>query len=354
MKILLLADSDHTNTLNWAQHMASPLGHEVHVASFHAASRTVEGLHLHSLEGGRTGKGAFLLGAGAAGSLVERLRPDLLIGYRLTSYAYLAARTGFHPLVVAAQSQRAAGWKWGLRKPVQWLAAIHAVKKADLVLVWADHMRDDVLRLGAAKGKIVNIPRGVRLELFPFRPKPPSPESYTIITTRGLMKTYDLHLAIEAVAALRDRIDGIRLLMAGDGPYRESLEALVRERDVEDLVEFTGRVEYTALKDHLARADLYLSTVPEDGVSSSLLEAMASGVRPLTTDIHANRMWEDRGCRISFFRPGDAGDLARRIEECRHLRSGSRQDLQGNRSIVEQEACWDTNLQAIDAKLTSL
>ena len=55
--------------------------------------------------------------------------------------------------------------------------------------------------------------------------------------------------------------------------------------------------------------------MPEDGVSSSLLEAMAVGVFPIVSDIKANRYWAEKGCSMIFFKESSADDLAKAISE---------------------------------------
>src|SRR5204863_7768121 len=41
----------------------------------------------------------------------------------------------------------------------------------------------------------------------------------------------------------------------------------------------------------LANSDLYISLIETDGVSASLLEAMATGILPIVPDHPANRFW---------------------------------------------------------------
>lgn len=354
MKICFFADCNHPNTLNWARYFARELAHEVHIFSFNKPVEYDDNLTVQTLGSHRIGKLRYLIAGLEFRQRVRDLQPDVLIGYRLTSYAYVAARTGFRPLVVAAQSQKAAAWKFGLRKPIQGLTARYAVRKADLVLTWAKHMEEDAVNLGAKREKVLTIPRGVQLELFPFEPKRRSDTGFVLITTRALVKSYDLDLAVRAVARLQDRIPGIRLRMLGDGPFREQLEILAHGLGVASRVEFRGGVPYNEVHKELRGADLYLSTVPEDGVSSSLLEAIASGLPSLVADIGANRIWEEYGCNITFFKPGSVESLVHGIFDCYYNKDQENSTLIQNRRIVEKRACWKKNMLVIEKALKAL
>jgi glycosyltransferase involved in cell wall biosynthesis len=281
------------------------------------------------------------------------INPDILIGYRLTSYAYIAAKTGFHPFVAVAQSQKAAGEHRVIRKPLQWLAARYAVRAADLALAWAPHMKNDILSLGGSDTKIVVVPRGVDLRLFASGWNGSRNETINIITTRGLNPGYNLSVVLQAVEKLKDTIDVVYTVI-GDGSERDNLMRFARDLRIEKHVKFVGRVTYEEISDYLAEADIYVSPVPEDGVSSSLLEAMAAGLFPVVSDIEANRHWADKGCKLMLFDPFNPDELAINILKFLKNREYYERSLKSNRKIVEIEANWQKNMKIIEEKLLQL
>ena len=83
-----------------------------------------------------------------------------------------------------------------------------------------------------------------------------------------------------AVRAAREA--GVTLLVVGDGPLRQEVERTAGAR---------GRVlgQRGDVPRLLAAADFYVSTSRREGLSLSLLEAMATGLAPIVTDLPENR-----------------------------------------------------------------
>jgi glycosyltransferase involved in cell wall biosynthesis len=73
------------------------------------------------------------------------------------------------------------------------------------------------------------------------------------------------------------------MVLVGDGPCRESLEKLARELGISDSVEFVG--EKKDAWPYYAAMDIFMSTSHSEGMSQSILEAMASGKAIIATDV---------------------------------------------------------------------
>jgi len=81
---------------------------------------------------------------------------------------------------------------------------------------------------------------------------------------------------LRALPVMLAQRPGCRLIFAGDGPRRRELEELARSLKIESRVIFAGFVEEVA---QVYRAlDVFLFPALEEGLGSSLLEAMAHGV----------------------------------------------------------------------------
>ena len=83
-----------------------------------------------------------------------------------------------------------------------------------------------------------------------------------------------------------------RLTLVGDGPDRQRLEALVRERSCEDIVSFAGQLDRRALSRQLSQADLCVhSSLTEAAAGAKAwLDAMAHGLPVLACEI-SNARW---------------------------------------------------------------
>jgi phosphatidylinositol alpha-1,6-mannosyltransferase len=90
---------------------------------------------------------------------------------------------------------------------------------------------------------------------------------------------------IRALPALRRRVPGAALLIAGDGPDRDRLHRLAREHDVVEHVVFTGPVAHEEIPAHHAALDVFALPcrtlgrgLDVEGLGIVLLEASACGV----------------------------------------------------------------------------
>ncbi|WP_152650268.1 glycosyltransferase family 4 protein [Demequina aestuarii] len=98
---------------------------------------------------------------------------------------------------------------------------------------------------------------------------------------------------------------GWRLLVAGDGSERASLERLAA---TEPSVTFLGAID--TVPDLMARASLLLAPTPREGLGISVLEAMSHGVAVVATDAGGHRETVGSVPGAALFPPGDAGAAA--------------------------------------------
>ena len=89
------------------------------------------------------------------------------------------------------------------------------------------------------------------------------------------------HLTIDAVAGL----EGVHLLIAGQGPERGALEARIEGLGVGDRVKLVGSLPHTALADFYGAADLSVLASSREGWANVLLESMACGTPVVATSV---------------------------------------------------------------------
>ncbi|MCZ7566031.1 MAG: glycosyltransferase family 4 protein [Burkholderiales bacterium] len=123
------------------------------------------------------------------------------------------------------------------------------------------------------------------VDLTRFFPEPRGNRSPHLVVTRNLEEIYDLPTAIRAFTRVRAVSPAARLTIAGTGPCRTALENLCARLGVADAVSFAGRVENEAIPALYRSADLMLNPSTVDNMPISLLEAMASGVPVVSTDV---------------------------------------------------------------------
>jgi glycosyltransferase involved in cell wall biosynthesis len=339
MRIAFLADGGHPNCFRWAEHYAA-LGARVAVFGFCHRQGTDSGVEYHRLQAPFSrSKLRYLFSAGAARRAVGAWRPDILLGYRLVSYGSVAARTGIRPLVLAAQGQNLV--PPGSPPISPWLVR-HALRRADLVHAWSEAMAGKMVEFGADRERIVIRPRGV---ILGDRGAPVGRSDHPVLlSSRQLEPYYNQRLLVETMPAVLRKDPEAELVLCGTGSDEGYLRRRAEELGIASRVRFAGFLGRDELEEELGRAWIYLSAVPTDGVSASLLEAMERGCYPIVVDNESNRAWiggEEQG---GLFPAGDAGALERAILDT--LESRERRDRAGeiNRRIVLEKADYEKNI----------
>jgi glycosyltransferase involved in cell wall biosynthesis len=82
---------------------------------------------------------------------------------------------------------------------------------------------------------------------------------------------------VPAIAALRERLPGVRALILGDGPDRPLVQQEVREHGLQDVIEVPGFVSTEEVQDAIARALCMLLPSRREGYGLVVVEAAASG-----------------------------------------------------------------------------
>jgi glycosyltransferase involved in cell wall biosynthesis len=186
---------------------------------------------------------------------------------------------------------------WAVRPIVQRAAAL-AVPSRFLQGVFG--------RFGMAATIVPNI-----IDLTRFQPGPPrGGRNVHLIVTRNLEPLYDNATAIRALALVREEEPDARLTIAGEGPLRRALEQLAMELGVADAVRFCGRVDHAEIPALYASADICLNPSLADNMPNALLEALASGVPVVSTNVGGVPYLVEHERTALLVKAGDASSMA--------------------------------------------
>jgi len=117
------------------------------------------------------------------------------------------------------------------------------------------------------------------------------------------------HLGVfRAVDQVRRQGLDVAIALAGDGPLRDELEKAARDLGIDDRVHFLGNVKqidvfYSAL-------DVFVLNSHSEGMSNTVLEAMASGLPVVATAVGSNPELVVEGRTGLLVPPGDVASLA--------------------------------------------
>ncbi|MDE7268395.1 MAG: glycosyltransferase, partial [Lachnospiraceae bacterium] len=104
-----------------------------------------------------------------------------------------------------------------------------------------------------------------------------------VIVAAGRLDENKNHaMLIHAFAKIAGEYPEMRLAIYGDGPLREELLALVREKNLEERVTLPGNIDNVA--EMVGRAKIFTLTSNTEGMPNSIIEAMVLGTPVIATD----------------------------------------------------------------------
>ncbi|ELY54941.1 LPS biosynthesis protein [Natronococcus amylolyticus DSM 10524] len=150
------------------------------------------------------------------------------------------------------------------------------------------------------------------------------------------------HFLIDAFARIADSYPERNLVLVGDGPQREELEALAHEEGVADRVEFLGEVPNEQIPAVVGEADVFALPSLAEGMPRTVLEALACETPVVTTDLKQLRpLVEDVGRLVPAESPGTLADALADLlamDADKRDRMGTR----GRERILEKYSWRDT------------
>ena len=234
-----------------------------------------------------------------AGALRRRQPAGLLSAFPHSNVAAVAAHawsgvdcacvlTEHAPLShqIAAQG----GWRYRALPPlVRW-----AYRRADAVVAVSDGVRQDLARLVGPGLRLHTIANPVldAVEVFdlPNRPNPPTPlhpwlqdpRLQVVLSVSRLVSEKDIPTLLHAFAQLHHQQPHTRLLVAGDGPERAALQALIHHLGLGLVAALPGRI--SAPRRWMQRAAVFALASRFEGFGNVLVEALASNTPVVATD----------------------------------------------------------------------
>ena len=158
-------------------------------------------------------------------------------------------------------------------------AAWPIVRLADLVTVPSAYLE----RCFAARTIACRVvPNLVDLQRFKYRRRQPG--NAHLLVNRNLEPMYNVEMALRAFEIVKQQFPDARLDVVGSGSQENSLRKWVAEHRLEG-VAFHGAIAHERMPEFLDQADVLLNPTLVDNLPISLLEAFASGVPVVTTNV---------------------------------------------------------------------
>lgn len=146
---------------------------------------------------------------------------------------------------------------------------------------------------------------------------------------------------------------GLRLVIVGDGPTRAECQKLVNDVGLSAQVHFAG--DRSDTPDWLRTFDVFVLASLGEGISNTILEAMASGLPIVATRVGGTPELIEEGISGLMWIPEDADTLTKILTDYAHDPARREREGKAARTRIENEFSWDkaaAAYQAIYEKLT--
>jgi len=171
------------------------------------------------------------------------------------------------------------------------------IKKADVITVISKYLADFAKRFNK-KAPLHVIPNGVDIEKFSqtfsygelleLKDKLNiKPDEKIIITISRLVYKNNIANLIRAFKKIQEKhqVQSLKLLIIGAGPLKKELERITDELGISGKVIFCGEVANDDLPKYLAISSVFCRPSLSEGLGTAFLEAMASGVPIVGTNV---------------------------------------------------------------------
>ena len=352
MKICFLGDGNSIHIRRWLDFFHHR-GHEVHLITFSE-------VNLNHIIVHKTGNfnidingnnWKYIYSTMEIKKLIKKINPQIINAHFVTSYGFIAALAGAKPLVVSA---------WGTdilvtpnRNKVYKAITKYALNKAKLVTSDSSFMSEAIHVL--TNTEVLTVPMGVESSLC-YEDRKESADEIRILSLRTVNKNSNIHIIVKAFAELlkTNKDNNFRLIITNDGPEMETIKALVKDLNLEKNVDIKGFVSREVLLELLFTSHMFVTIPDSDSTSVTLLEAMASGITTIASDIPANREWINHK---------ENGLLTENIDDvslkfCMDYALNNLEFKQKaailSRKIILDKAIWTDNMSSVEQKYLEL
>ncbi|WP_455207576.1 glycosyltransferase family 4 protein [Kaarinaea lacus] len=220
-----------------------------------------------------------------------------------------------------------------------------AMRFSQVITVVSNAMRQRLVSQYPGEGdKISFVPNGVEDHLLeiPLKESRTTQEYFRVLVVANLIKLKNVPVIIKAISNLNldDQLK-IKLTIVGDGPEKSSLQKLQQELGVENSVEFAGLVNPNDMAEYFKHTDALVLTSLSEGKPNVVLEAFASGVPVIASNIDGVREMIGNNKNGLLFDPENDEMLTERLLELyRDDDLYKRCSINGRNYILQNQLVW--------------
>jgi len=264
---------------------------------------------------------------------------DVVLASWLFPDGWAATRAVKEPCVLIAQGSDVHGY---LRSAPRRKAILEAAHRSRGIITRSRSLATLLEKAGAEPGKLHPVHNGVDVSVFHPGPVHSKPEK-TILFVGNLLPVKNPELLLSAFAQVKAPC---RLVIAGKGPLRQPLEAFATLLGIAGRVQFLGPQLAPQTAEQMRAADVLCMSSLNEGLPNVVIEAMASGLPVVATDVGGIHEVIDAPWKGRLVPSGDEEALAGALDEV--LTHSLDRDLIG---VYGQALSWQRTAAAYDEVL---
>ena len=182
--------------------------------------------------------------------------------------------------------------------------------------------------------------------VFPIEKKPRQ-----IAATARLTVWKGIDGIIRALALVQKKYPDASLVIAGDGPERETLGALVTELGLQKSVTFLNNISRAETWQLREESDVYVLNSTYEGLPHTILTSFAARIPVVATNISGTNeavVHEENGLLVE---PGNSTELAKAITRYFDDTELCKQMVDGGTKTLHEKFSWSTHLKNLEAIL---
>lgn len=218
-----------------------------------------------------------------------------------------------------------------------WVARMTLQRYVDLNVVPSPFLQGILARFGIQARVVSNT---VDCREFRYRVRDLRRRPLRLISTRNFEPLYNVACTLRAFALVQARFPETSLTLVGSGSQESDLKRLATDLRLQHVV-FAGRIAPNDIAAYYDAADLYVQTPSVDNMPLSILEAFASGLPVVSTDVGGIPAVLTDGVHGLLGHENDSESIAKRIIELIEQPERARQLAAAGRDSCAQYD-WET------------
>ena len=281
MKICYLASAASIHTRRWASHFAEQ-GHQVEIISFETPGELDSRVKAHVLRERLPKNVECFVRAPYVRKLLRESKPDIVHAHYASSYGTLGTLCGLHPYVLSVWGSDV--YEFPNRSRLHRELLKRNLSRADEICSTSKLMAEEVRKY--CDRPVAITPFGI--DCTQFRPQAAGQnDEFVVGTVKTLEPVYGIEYLIRAFALFKQRLRTkmkVRLVIAGDGYLRTSLEKLASDLGVATCTEFMGAIPHADVPNLLTTFSVFANLSESESFGVAPLEASACGLPVVASD----------------------------------------------------------------------